>query len=180
MGAIIGHANQLAAELDCLVILIHHSGKDATRGMRGHSSLFAAMDAVIEVVQDPKSDQRAWRVAKAKDDALGGPYLFDLVGVTLGTDADGDPVTSCAVRQSFTLPAPSAQKAPTGSRQASAWKAIQQTGRKHFAREELEELIRPAMPVPPGRQLSTAREILRGLLTGGYLVESEGETLVVC
>ena len=39
----------LQATLGGLVLAIHHSGKDAGRGLRGHSSLHAALDAVIEV-----------------------------------------------------------------------------------------------------------------------------------
>jgi RecA-family ATPase len=65
MGRLIGNANQLADSVQGLVILIHHSGKDQPRGMRGHSSLFAAMDVVIEVISE--SGTRRWQVTKSKD-----------------------------------------------------------------------------------------------------------------
>jgi hypothetical protein len=45
--------------------------------MRGHSSLFAAMDAVIEVVVSTSG--RAWNAAKAKDDEAGISHDFELV-----------------------------------------------------------------------------------------------------
>ncbi len=42
------------------MVLIHHTGKDATEGLRGYSSIFAAMDAAVEVSRD--SDRREWKV----------------------------------------------------------------------------------------------------------------------
>jgi hypothetical protein len=47
MGTIISNAQLLQRETNGLVVLIHHTGKDASRGARGHSSLFAALDAAI-------------------------------------------------------------------------------------------------------------------------------------
>jgi putative DNA primase/helicase len=81
-----------------LVMLVHHSGKDATKGMRGHSSLHAALDAAIEVRRS--GDEREWSVAKAKDgaDGKGHPFMLDIVN--MGDDEDGDPITSCVIRPS--------------------------------------------------------------------------------
>lgn len=89
------------------VILIHHTGKDATRGARGHSSLFAALDLAIEVRQ-PKTG-REWRIAKSKDGEDGRTYPFDLGVVSIGIDEDGVPITSCvaldtASRDTFKSP----------------------------------------------------------------------------
>lgn len=174
MGTVIAYANALAQSLDALVVLIHHSGKDAARGMRGHSSLFAAMDAVIEVVQD-KDGHRSWRVVKAKDDALGAPHYFDLLPVPLGLDSDGEPVSSCIVQQALVLPQPARVKqAPTGKRQSAAWNAIKNDGRQQFSRSEIEGVIRPAMQVESRRQLTAAREALDKLISGGYLLEVDG------
>ncbi|HJV28679.1 MAG TPA: AAA family ATPase [Aromatoleum sp.] len=95
MGRILAGVRALQAEVGGLVVLIHHPGKDVSKGMRGHSSLFAALDAVIEVTRD--GDQRTWRVAKSKDGQDGTAHPFRLVTVLLGTDPDGDPITSCVV-----------------------------------------------------------------------------------
>lgn len=96
MGHVINAAKLIQQGLGCLVLLVHHSGKDVAKGMRGHSSLYAALDAVIEVKRT--SDSRAWSVAKAKDGADGNSHAFVLDVVRLGTDEDGDPITSCVVR----------------------------------------------------------------------------------
>ena len=65
MGEVIGGAKALQAALGGLVLLVHHTGKDSTKGLRGHSSLLAALDCAIEVSRD--DDRRAWRVFKSKD-----------------------------------------------------------------------------------------------------------------
>jgi hypothetical protein len=97
MGLAVAASKALQAMLGGLVILVHHTGKDATRGMRGHTSLFAALDAVVEVVRD--GDSRTWRVGKSKDGADGAEHAFRLDVVPLGDDEDGDPVSSCVVVQ---------------------------------------------------------------------------------
>jgi len=95
MGRIIAACKRLQAETGGLVALVHHAGKDAAKGMRGHSSLFAALDAVIQVTRD--GDRREWMLSKAKDGRDGEAHGFTLRVVDLGEDDDGDPVTSCAV-----------------------------------------------------------------------------------
>jgi hypothetical protein len=52
MGAFIAVVGHLQAALaGPTVLLVHHSGKDEARGMRGHSSLFGAVDTELEVVK---------------------------------------------------------------------------------------------------------------------------------
>ena len=95
MGEILSAAKLLQSLINGLVVLVHHTGKDATKGLRGHSSLFAAMDAAVEVSRD--GERREWKVAKAKDGEDGGAHPFKLEIETLGTDDYGDAVTSCVV-----------------------------------------------------------------------------------
>jgi hypothetical protein len=96
MGEILEGAKRLQSLIRGVVVLIHHTGKDTTKGLRGHSSLFAAMDAAIEVSRD--GDRREWTVAKSKDGADGDAHPFRLQVETLGLDAYDDPITSCTVR----------------------------------------------------------------------------------
>jgi hypothetical protein len=95
MGVVIDRAKQLQAATDGLIVLIAHTGKDPTKGLRGHSSLFAAIDAAILVTRD--GEARRWKIDKAKDGKDGAEFGFRLHVVELGTDADGDTVTSCVV-----------------------------------------------------------------------------------
>jgi hypothetical protein len=95
MGMIIEGATMLRQLTDGLVVLVHHTGKDTTQGMRGHSSLFAALDGAIEVKRNNAG--RTWTVAKTKDGADGKTTPFELLVHNLGTDLDDEPVTSCTV-----------------------------------------------------------------------------------
>ena len=116
MGVILQAAETLQRSSDGLVIIVHHTGKDTSKGMRGHSSLFAAMDGAIEVTKDQTG--RNWSVAKSKDGEDGKQVAFRLVTHDLGKDADGEEVTSCSVERDygklFTKPP------PTGKRQQQA------------------------------------------------------------
>lgn len=95
MGAIIAAAKSLQSRIGGLVLLVHHSGKDATKGLRGHSSLHAALDSAIEVSRT--DDRRDWRIAKAKDGDDGEAHPFKLVRVEIGEHDDGESITSCVV-----------------------------------------------------------------------------------
>ncbi len=107
MGQIIQAAKTLQAATQGLVVLIHHTGKNPAAGLRGHSSLLAALDAAIEVTR--KNESRSWAVTKQKDGPDGVKKGFILEEVSLDTDEDGDPLTSCFVVESDTtirLPKP--------------------------------------------------------------------------
>lgn len=97
MGRIIEGAKQLQREVGGLIWLVHHSGKDSGRGLRGHSSLTGAVDAILEVTRDESGDRREWRVERAKDGPESEPTPFALSVVEMGEDEDGDPITSCVV-----------------------------------------------------------------------------------
>ena len=101
MGRVIAAAKVVQHAVGGLVLFVHHTGKDASKGLRGHSSLHAALDAAIEVSRS--SDVREWSVAKAKDGLDGKSHQFKLEIVTMGLDNDGDLITSCVVQ-----PAPGA------------------------------------------------------------------------
>lgn len=103
MGKAIATCKLLQEKIGGLTLLVHHTGKTVTAGMRGHSSLFAALDAAIEVSR--AGDVRTWSVAKSKDGADSFTHGFVLQVVPLGFDADGDPISSCVVDQTDIQPA---------------------------------------------------------------------------
>jgi len=96
IAAAIGKATQIAEAIGGLVLLIHHLGKDTSRGPRGHSSLVGNVDCAISVTKDGSGRDVLWTVTKSKDDADGQTVGFKLHVIELGLDADGDEVTSCA------------------------------------------------------------------------------------
>lgn len=95
MGSVIAAAKDLQNLVGGLVLLVHHSGKDTSKGMRGHSSLYAALDGAIEVSK--ANSRHAWSVAKSKDDETGAVHFFKLEVVKTGADDDGERITSCVV-----------------------------------------------------------------------------------
>ena len=68
--------------LNLTIIIIHHGGKDGSRGMRGHSSLLAAVDVAIEVDSNSKGLGR-WTVRNARRNATGATGQFRLKQVSL-------------------------------------------------------------------------------------------------
>lgn len=95
MGRLIAGASALQSITDCLVLLVHHPGKDGSRGLRGHSSLYAALDAVVEVNRDGQRWQ--WNVLKSKDGQDDYGHAFELAVVELGINSSGRPISSCAI-----------------------------------------------------------------------------------
>jgi len=79
------------------VMLIHHPGKDAERGARGHSSIRAAIDTEIQITKDDDSQVIVAEVKKQRDGPVGLTFTYQLKEIELGQDADGDAVTSCVV-----------------------------------------------------------------------------------
>lgn len=95
MGQIIEGAKRLERMVGGIVVLVAHTGKDTTKGVRGHSSQIAAVDASIEVTR--VGEQRTWRADKVKDGLDGKEHPFKLRVVELGHDDDGDAITSCVI-----------------------------------------------------------------------------------
>ncbi|MBI1284997.1 MAG: AAA family ATPase [Thiobacillus sp.] len=159
MSDIIAALKELQQALGGLVLVIHHAGKDRQKGLRGHSSLLAALDVVLEVSRD--GDRRTWRVSKSKDGADGIEHAFKLRLVAVGMDADGEPVTTCVIQPDA---APVKQNLPPNA------------GNQRIIFDALRELLRTeasapeAAPkeVPPGHpaiEFEKAVEGTRGRLT---------------
>lgn len=61
------NANLLRQMIGCSVMLVHHAGKDASRGARGSYAIKANSDAMFEVTRDGDSLTTSLRVEKLKD-----------------------------------------------------------------------------------------------------------------
>lgn len=121
MGLALAHCRRLAATTGAFVLLVHHAGKDLSRGARGWSGLKAAADAELAVERNPTTDDRTLTISKLKDGTDGATFHFKLQPVVLGQDEDGDAITSCVVE--YTEGA-SKVRTPRGKWALAAWKAI--------------------------------------------------------
>lgn len=106
MGAFITNAGRLSKAFNCLVVAVHHTGKDADRGMRGSSALHGACDVEWELRDNGGS--KSVSLAKNKEGEDGLSWAFGLgietvwkhAGNNLGVSSFGDdeaPTTSCYV-----------------------------------------------------------------------------------
>lgn len=94
MGKVLAHCKLLHRVTGALVVLVHHAGKDATKGARGWSGVRAAVDAEIEVSRGVAC--RTARVTKQKDADDSAVFNFNLCSVMVGADEDGE-ISSCVV-----------------------------------------------------------------------------------
>jgi hypothetical protein len=95
MGAFISSVDHLRERTGAHVMIIHHSGKDTTKGARGSGSLRAAVDTEIELSRSGPVVTAEMR--KQRDLPCGEPFGFTLRGVVIGQDSDGDEITSAVV-----------------------------------------------------------------------------------
>jgi hypothetical protein len=185
MGEILEAAKRLQSITGGLVVLIHHSGKDITKGLRGHSSLFAAMDAAIEVSRD--GDRREWKVTKSKDGADGHAHPFRLEIETLGIDAYGDPITSCTVRIDGSAENVKQVKLPQGGNQRLLYEGIRGMFKDGISGKPGAPPLRPCISLEAAvtvgalrltcethRRATRAREAITGLVARGVLGLNEG------
>lgn len=98
MGALVMNMDRIRTETGACVLFVHHCGKDAARGARGHSSLLAAIDTEIEVTADEDTGERTAHVAKQRDLTKGSKFGFRLETVLIGENEHGEPVTTCITR----------------------------------------------------------------------------------
>jgi hypothetical protein len=75
-------------------MVIHHSGKDQTKGARGSNSLLGAIDTEIAVIKNKAS--RYLEVKKQREGEEGLRLGFDLKAMTI-QDTSGETNTSCIV-----------------------------------------------------------------------------------
>jgi AAA domain len=95
MARFLAAAEKVAQELGCAVVIVHHCGIDASRP-RGHTSLSGAVESQLKV-ERTASGEVIVTVELAKDFAEGTEIVSRLERIELGTDADGDPITSLVV-----------------------------------------------------------------------------------
>ncbi len=95
MGLALRNVRAITEATGATALIVHHAGKDATRGARGWSGIKAAADAEIEI--SVSDSVRLIALTKLKDGDDSKRWSFRLATVTLGTDSDGDPISSCVV-----------------------------------------------------------------------------------
>ena len=110
MGAFIHNAGRLQRKLDCALMVLHHSGKDQTKGLRGHSSLLGAVDTQLELLKleqterkDGVAGQGIITISKQKDGQDNLKFGFEMVQININQGMESglglDENVSLAVRE---------------------------------------------------------------------------------
>ncbi len=94
MNKVMDNCRRLHESTGALVMLIHHSGKDAARGARGWSGLHGAVRAEFLLTHREGSPIRVMETTKQSEGVEGEQYPFKLQPVPIDFDED---TTSCVV-----------------------------------------------------------------------------------
>ena len=101
MGSWITAAGAIQQRYTCGLLVVHHAGKDATKGLRGHSSLLGAVDTELEIIRIEGADppKGILHISKQKDGEDGQRIGFKMVEVTTGSSGviDFEGASSLAV-----------------------------------------------------------------------------------
>jgi hypothetical protein len=183
MGRALAHCKGIHRATGAVVVLVHHSGKDASKGARGWSGLKGAADAEIEVVRTPGG--RMVRVSKQKDGEDGEMLGFELEVVPLDLDEYGEVVTSCVVRDA---PVPVVTRAsdlkPMGAVERIVNEVIQEFAMAQTSGIEVDAVLAEAarrLPAPVDGKRDTrkqhAKRAVKSLTTGDeapYFLDDDG------
>ncbi|HEY1982971.1 MAG TPA: AAA family ATPase [Xanthobacteraceae bacterium] len=133
MARYLAAAGRIEEKFGCLVVIVHHCGIDASRP-RGHTSLSGAVEVQIAVKKGDAGEILA-TVELAKDMPEGTEICSRLERIDLGTDIDGDPVSSLVVVPTEASAQPKQERKVRGA--------------KKVALDTLRKAISEAGEVPP-------------------------------
>ncbi len=120
VGKALRHCKAIHRDTGATVLLVHHAGKDLTKGARGWSGLKAAADAELSVEKAGGLTGRV-EITKMKDGRADVAIGFRLEVVPVGVDDDGDVVDSCVVE--YLEQAPQRKRRKLGTNQAAVFEA---------------------------------------------------------
>ncbi len=102
MSAYVRATDRLREAFGCAVLVVHHCGINGDRP-RGHTSLTGAADAQI-AVRRYAGDEITTIVEYMKDGPEGEKTASRLTMIEVGTDEDGEPITSCVIEATAGAP----------------------------------------------------------------------------
>ena len=92
---ILGAAKRISEEINGVVLLIHHTGKDATKKQRGSYAQEANIDFSLEVEKGADCKSVLLKADKEKDHSKNQCIQFNIEIWEIGTDNEGEIITSC-------------------------------------------------------------------------------------
>lgn len=180
MSTALKHCREISQVCGAMSLLVHHSGKDDTKGARGWSGLKAAADVELEVKRDKDGAQRSVTITKMKDGEDNTAQGFKLRTVVMGKDEDGDDITSCVVEYNDAGPVTKAAK--LGHNQAALMRALSDlqgfNSGKGIEEEKLIAATVELMHLKEGAKqdmrATRAKEALTALTANNYVFVEDG------
>jgi hypothetical protein len=164
VGVVIAECDWLKDELDTTAMLVHHSGKDESKGARGTSALRGAWDAAFEIRSAGKR-RAVMTVVDQKEAEAGQQFVFRLDEVV------------CGIGRTSLVPVLDEDEAEAGADATPRWEP---TGQAGLALTVLRDLLAgpESAILPPGAGLPT--EQIRGVRhetwRRGFYEKMPGET----
>lgn len=175
MGAFVRAAERLRLAFPgCAVALVHHLGKQADRGARGHSSLKAAVGAELLVLKDELSHIRTLTLGKQRDGPTDVAISFQLLPVDLGQDDDNEPLRSMVVVPSV---AP-ALTSDTSDREIYEWVwrwNVTENGGRPVSRETLRRNFGRIRPKGNRIKREDFNSAVEGAVNKGWCAEAKAD-----
>jgi hypothetical protein len=150
------------------VILVHHPGKDASRGGRGFSGYFGALDYEFQIDADDPHESMTLERTKQRDDGYFVPRHFYLKQIVLGVDEDGDEISSCVL-----LELENELLAEMEKPLADTEKIVKALT---FATAKGDEVTRSTIAELAGMGYAKAKRALDALITTGKVAEESART----
>lgn len=192
MGLLIEALQRLQSLTDGMVLAVHHMGKDTTRGARGHSSLYAACDAVLAVSASPQTISTDNANGGKSKDAEPVTHGFDLESVTLHITGDSQEIAGAVLVERHTTPKASLPKEPKGGNVKIVWDKLGAMlreagdirpddapealpmGRPTIRLDAVVEHIAPQLPVEAKRRTERTRGAITSLMNSGHIAHMDG------
>jgi len=159
MGAFITAMGKVQEFLNCALMVLHHSGKDAAKGLRGHSSLLGAVDTELELLRFDEQMKGVLTTTKQKDGEQGIRFGFEMVEVEIRPAGLGlsDPIVSLAVQASDSavneIPKKAGKSnAGSGKNQRLSMQCLERLVKDHGAPKYIDGLQRHAIKLELWRQ----------------------------
>lgn len=174
MGKVLSHCKEIHRVTGALVLLVHHSGKDSSKGARGWSGLRAAADVEIEITRNDAL--RTAKVTKQKDGEDGQHWCFVLDTVTLGVDEDDDLITSCVVNYDVPQDILTPRKEPKGEWQQLVVAVVNEFAQDQTTGIEIDAVVAECRRRKEGvaRAGEMAKRAVRKLIEDGFFDEVDG------
>jgi len=158
MGAFITAMGKVQEFLKCALMVLHHSGKDAAKGLRGHSSLLGAVDTELELLRFDEQLKGVITISKQKDGADNERFGFEMVEVQIRPAGLGltEAIVSLAVQSSddtYMEPSKASKgNAGKGKNQRLEMLCLEKMVKEHGSAKYIEGLQRHAIRLEVWRQ----------------------------